>query len=432
MVYEDGALSAGPTGGQIEAIQGLAAKVQALQEEGERLMEPLLKPQQDREKFKQELEGKAAEKEKLFMEISKALKDKVLSLPAKDDKDFDSKLKAAVVDAVPVGTVISDDVLKTTSVTAAIEAAKAKEMLVDIFADDVVVKVGSKEKLADKKFFKVKYENSNVVVELSEQDPSTVKAEAPKTVEDEVEAKANAQIEAARKELSGNQSLMTVLGFFGLVKNKEDGNPDLDAAVKDPVVKLVGWLFGAEFAKGAIDPLVKAASAKWPGFGEKVEGWKKELRGVLGSVLPETPMNEIDGLVKDMPAYSTVWKASGLEKSSKTKEEEIVKGGDLIINVPAGKTVTFNQQTPLTVNFVKGGSKSYAAGEKGVRIEGGPDIEIKLATGYVIPAGSTFDQGVKVWMEKGKEEVAEVEAKAPTVASEDATKGEAPTETPAA
>lgn len=414
-----------------KALAEAAGMLPVLQEQAKRAVDDYntLKARQDRENLKKELESKAAEKERLYSEISKALDGKVLPLPDSGAADFESKLKVAVKEAIPVETVISEDVLKTVSVAAAIEAAKAKEMLIDIFAEDVFVKVRASEGLTGKKSFKVKYENKNIVVELSGKSPNEVKTEETKPAESEAGARAKSQVEAAKKELSENQSLMTVLGFFGLVKNKEDGNPDLDTAVKDPIVKFVGWLFGAEFAKGAIDPLIKVVSAKWPGMGEKIEGWKKELQGIAGTYLPEIPIDEIDGFIKDMPAHVGTWRETGLEKSFKTKKDETVIGGDLIITVPGGKTVTFNQQTSLTVDFVKGGSKTYDAGEKGVKVEGGPDVKIKLVTSSKIPAGSVFDKGVMVWMEK-KEEVADGGEK--TAEADKAKAEEAPTETPAA
>lgn len=409
-----------------KALAEAAGMLPALKEQADRLQELAGKPQQDRENLKKELDAKVEEKDRLYSEISKALEGKVLSLPDKAAANFGDQLKDTVKSAIPVETVISQDVLNAASARAAVEAAKAKEMLRDIFAEEVKVKITNSGDLTNKKSFKVKYENKNIVVELSDQAASVVKTEEAKPAESEVEARAKSQIEAAKKELSGNQSLMTVLGFFGLVKNKEDGNPDLDTAVKDPVVKFVSWLFGAEFAKGAIDPLVKAASAKWPGIGEKIEGWKKELQGFTGSLLPDTPREEVDDLANAIAKNSSDWKDKGLEKKLTVTKESSVLDGDLVVWIPAGKTVDLNQD--LTVKFEDGASADYKKGDKIEVGSGGRTF--RLPKGTRISAGATFDTGVKIWVDKKDQEAAE--GKTSEVAAAEAKKKEAPTEKPAA
>jgi ribosomal protein L14 len=399
---------------QVPGLQGVAEVRMALD------VYDAAKARDDREKLKKELDSKVEEKEQLYSDISKALNWQPLQLPSdKAAANFGDQLKEAVRKAIPVDAVINDSVLGAASARAAIEAARAREMLIDIFAEDVKVKVTNSGDLTGKKSFRVKYENKNVVVELSDQDASV--AAKPAEV-----AKSDAEVaaEAAQKEIEGNQSLMTVLGFFGLMPKDTDGNPNYKAAASDPVVKFVAWIFGAKFAENSIAPLVKAASAKWPGIGEKIEGWKKELQGLTGS-LTETPVDKIEGLIADLPAHVTPWQASGLEKKYETTVDEVVRGGDLIIEIPATKSVTFNQQTPMTIAFVSGGSKNYDPGENGVRIEGGQDIKIKFGVGAKIPAGSIFDSGVKVVFEKGEEESKPEETPS-------AAKDEAPTETPAA
>lgn len=431
LVYMAGEGTPGTPGGQgvdPEQAQKILAEaagmLPALKEQADRLRELAGKPQEDRKKLKEELEGKVVEKERLYSEISKALDGKVLPLPDSGAADFESKLKVAVKEAIPVETVISEDVLKTVSVATAIEAAKAKEMLIDIFAEDVFVKVRASEGLTGKKSFKVEYENKNIVVELSGKSPNEAKTEEAKPAESEAETRAKSQVEAAKKELSGNQSLMTVLGFFGLVKNKEDGNPDLDTAVKDPVVKFVSWLFGAEFAKGAIDPLVKAASAKWPGIGEKIEGWKTELQGVLKSVVPEVPKKTITTLLGELDGHPG-WENKGLEESVVVKETSSVLGGNLIIDIPPGKVVDLKLKSPTKIRFKNSGSSEYSG-----PINGGRDgLTLKLVTGDKIPEGATFDAGVKIWLEK--EEKAADAGEKTTETADKAVEKEAPEEKPA-
>jgi len=402
-----------------QSLAAMASSLPAMTEKARDLFALAAKPRQDREQFKQELEGKAEEKEKLFTEISKGLEGKVFSLPAKDDKNFDSKLKESVKGEVLLLAALSDDNFwKITTVDEVVGLVGSKEMLADIFTEEAMRQVSGD--LTGKKSFTIKYFDRKIVIELSERGLSAAKTEPAKVLSE------------AEVEISKEGPLRAVLGFLGLIQKNDKGEENLAATAGDWKVKIIGWLFGAEFAKKMINPIVGGISARRPDIGEKITGLPALAQSLIAPFLPPVSRKEISGLLGDLSAHVTSWKSqNGLEEDFVTTKGESVIGGDLIINIPAGKTVNLKQQGSLTVDFVKGGSKTY---DGGAVIEGGPDMEIKLSTGSRIPAGATFDKGVRVWFEEKKGDAAEVAEKEEpvAVASDEATRGEAPTETPAA
>jgi|GEM_PF-5730262 len=432
LVYEDAVPSAAPGQGidpeQAKKVLDAAAKIPALQKDAVEARKALddataLKAQQDRENLKKELESRVGEKEKIYADISVALKEKSFSIPEKNSPDFFGVLKKSIVKEVPLEIVIDEGVLKAVSLAAAVDTAKANGLLVDIFAEEVALKVQQMTDLDGKRSFKVKYENKDFVVELSDQDASVAaKAAEATTPEQQEEARLLAERNKAKAELLKKQSLVAVLGFFGLIPEK-DGKPDYDAAVDSPVVKFVGWLFGAEFAKGAIDPLVKAASARWPGFGEKVEGWRKELQGVGDSFGLSSKPQSIDSFLGDIRPEWGKDEEGILSDISLANSEIVLPGKELIIDIPEFATVDFKQR--FTLNNMDGTSR-----EVNGKVEvpkGG--LQLKAVSGKEIPAGTVFGKGVKVWLEYVVEEkVADKSAPAPT----DAAEKEAPKEEPAA
>lgn len=442
LAYVAGEGTPGVPGGQgidLEQAQKALAETDALRKQAEQAIDTYatLKAQKDREDFQKTLEQTPADKEKLFAKIAEGLNTPLVLPP--QDADF-SKLHTLVYnEASAVALTFDDNFWNSITATASdlVKSLKHNELAAQVFADEIVRQVKIGGDLTTRKSFKIKYADKKISVELSDQGVDAVVAvdpNEPPTPESEADAKEKKDIKDAKNQIFKNESLKAIIEFFGLNKD-QSGNVNWEGTVLSFPVKVLGWFFGAEFAKGAIDPLIKAAGARWPGAVEKATELQGTFQGFAKTLL--SPDQQPTVLPKFLSGLNPSWKTAGIDKAVSLGESETVRvDEEFFMSIPEGKTVDLKTDA-ITLRYVENGAL-YSL-EKGVPItarEGG--LKLKLGGGQTIPKGAVFDGGVMVWKEQVKDSAAagtkapEAPAAEAVAEADKARAEEAPTETPAA